>query len=86
MVLKKKNISSRKVFSEVTKKRRKENVHNQVIIHLFMAVFQTQIKIYCFALETFSAFLLHTKGNLDLSPILFKRKLKLLCQQSTMLM
>ena len=39
MVLKKKNISSRKVFSEVTKKRRKENAHNQVIIHLFMAVF-----------------------------------------------
>ena len=38
MLLKKKNLSE-KVFSEVTKKRRKETVHKQVIIHFFMTVF-----------------------------------------------
>ena len=32
MLLKKKNLSSKKVFSEVTKKRRKETVHKQVFI------------------------------------------------------
>ena len=39
MLLKKKNLSSKKVFSEVAKKRRKETVHKEVIIYLFMAVF-----------------------------------------------
>ena len=39
MLLKKKNLSLKKVLSEVTKKRRKETVHKQVIIRLFMAVF-----------------------------------------------
>ena len=39
MLLKKKNLSSKKVFSEVTKKRRKETVRKEVIIYLFMAVF-----------------------------------------------
>ena len=53
MLLKKKDLSE-KVFSEVTKKRRKETVHKQVIIHFFMTVFQVQIKIYSFILETFS--------------------------------
>ena len=43
MLLKKKK-SFKKVYSEVTKRGRKETVHKQVIIHLFMAVFQTQIK------------------------------------------
>ena len=39
MLLKKKNLSSKKVFSEVAKKRRKETVHKEVIIYLFVAVF-----------------------------------------------
>ena len=39
MLLKKKNLSTKKVFSEVAKKRRKETVHKEVIIYLFMAVF-----------------------------------------------
>ena len=38
MLLQKKNLLLKKVFSEVTKKRRKETLHKQVI-HLFMAVF-----------------------------------------------
>ena len=37
MLLEKKNLSLKKVFSEVAKKRKKETVHKQVIIHLFMA-------------------------------------------------
>ena len=45
MLLKKKDLLPKKVFSEVRKKRRKETVHKQIIIHLFMAVLQTQIKI-----------------------------------------
>ena len=39
MLLKKKNMLLTKVFPEVTKNRRKETVHKQVLIHLFMAVF-----------------------------------------------
>ena len=35
MLLKKKNLSSKKVFSEVTKKRRKETVHKEIIIYLW---------------------------------------------------
>ena len=52
MLLKKKNLWSKKVFSKITKKRRNDT--NRLLIHLFMAVFSTQIKIYSFALETFS--------------------------------
>ena len=39
ILLKKTNLSLKKVYSKVTKKRRKETLHKQVIIHLFMAVF-----------------------------------------------
>ena len=35
MLLKKKNLSSKKVFSEVTKKRRKGTLHKEVIIYLW---------------------------------------------------
>ena len=35
MLLKKKDLLPKKVFSEVTKKRRKETVHKQVIIYLW---------------------------------------------------
>ena len=33
------NLSSKKIYSKVIKKRRKETLHKQVIIHLFKAVF-----------------------------------------------
>ena len=75
MLLKKKNLSSKKVFSEVTKKRRKETVHKQVFISFVYGRILDSIKIYRFALETFSVFF-YIKGNLGLSPFCFKQKLK----------
>ena len=39
MLLKKKNVLSKKVFLKVTKKRKNETVQKQVIYYLFMAVF-----------------------------------------------
>ena len=49
MLLKKKKF--KKVYSEVTKRGRKETVHKQVIIWLY---FRLKLKIFSFALETFS--------------------------------
>ena len=46
MLLKKKNLSE-KVFSEVTKKRRKETVHKQVIIYLWP---NFRLKLKCIVL------------------------------------
>ena len=52
MLLKKK-IVEKSVFKS-NKEEKNKNYTSRLIIHLFMAVFQTQIKIYSFALETFS--------------------------------
>ena len=47
MLLKKKNLLLKKVFSEVTKKRRKETVHKQVIIYLWP---NFRLKLKCIVL------------------------------------
>ena len=43
MLLKKKNLSSKKSFTKVSKKGRKETVHKQVIIHIHKHVFKARI-------------------------------------------
>ena len=77
MLLRKK-ICRLKNFSKVTKKRRKETVHKQVINSFICGCVLDLIKIHNFALETFSVMYFFKQGNLGLSSVCFKQKLKLL--------
>ena len=42
MLLKKKNISSKKVFTKLSKKGRKETVHKQVIIYFYEYILRSE--------------------------------------------